>query len=80
VNRLRIWGLRKSLYLSEKAFIVAKAEERASDGKDTDFFLNGNLIPKRSIKKSLVRFSPSAFNYPHSYSGIFKSLRGLTVD
>ena len=77
---LRKWGLRKNLKVSEITFIIAKAKERASVGKDTDFFFNGKQIPKMKIKKLEGRLPLSALNSPHPYSGIFKSLRGLTVD
>ncbi|RFU25811.1 hypothetical protein B7463_g10515, partial [Scytalidium lignicola] len=67
VRKLRQLGIEKNSTNESWKYIAQKLNKRKRDGKDSEIYINGKLIPRKKINKEVSRYTlPSLEQMPIS--------------
>ena len=54
-TQLKKWNIRKNLTNEEWNYTLLQVRKRKFDGKESDVYLNGRVVPEKRIKKEMSR-------------------------
>lgn len=54
-HHFKIWNFRKNLKSHEWIFVNHRFNKRKRNGKESDLYVNGVLVPKKKVKKETAR-------------------------
>jgi hypothetical protein len=55
IGKLDQWGFKKNSTDEKWKFIARTLEKRELDGKESDTYINGKLVPRKRVKKEVSR-------------------------
>ena len=68
IGKFKQWHIKKNLTNEEWKFIDRKLRKRKQEGKESDIYFHGKLIPDKKVKKETSRHAPPTFQQPQ-FSG-----------
>jgi hypothetical protein len=67
IRKLKECGIEKNSTNDKWKYIARQLEKRALEGKESEIYINGRLIPKKKVKKEVSRYAvPSSQQIPMS--------------
>jgi hypothetical protein len=79
IRKLKLWGVEKNSNSAKWTYIARKLKKRELEGKDSETYINGQLVPHKKLKKEASRYDLPRYR-ESQYFGMQKSynrLRGL---
>jgi len=56
VRKFKQWHLEKNSTNGKWRFVAGQIQKRKFEGKDSEIFINGKMIPAKKIKKETARY------------------------
>jgi len=68
VRQLSKWQLKKNSNGEKWKFIAHRVRKRDLDGKDSETYINGELVPSKKIKKEISRHVLPRFEHSYNFN------------
>lgn len=61
IRKFEQWDFKKNSTDAKWKFIAQKTEKRTLEGKESDIYLDGKLVPRKKVKKEISRHTPPSW-------------------
>lgn len=61
IRRFEQWGFKKNFTDEEWKFIARQSQKRTLEGKDSDVYRDNRLVPRKKVKKEILRHTPPSW-------------------
>lgn len=61
IRKFEQWDFKKNSTDAKWKFIAQKSQKRTLEGKESDIYLDGKLVPRKKVKKEISRHTPPSW-------------------